>query len=248
MNLGIRESVALARGVMRMLRGKELTPTVAIFPSFTVLGDVRKIMARSRMKLGAQNCGTQKKGAFTGEVSVAMLEDVGCEYVLIGHSERREVFGESLEVVRDRYRTALDSKVTPILCVGEPLEQRQAGNAQGYVSEQLLSALKGARIGRQQHIFVAYEPIWAIGTDHAALVADMVEMHQYIQKTVESIISIPKSRIHILYGGSVDAHNAYSFLREGSVDGVLVGGASLKMKEFEGVIHAAMDVMSAQGL
>jgi triosephosphate isomerase (TIM) len=248
MNLGTRESVALARGVMRTLRGKEKTPSVVIFPSFTVLNEVRKVMARSRMRIGAQNCGTDKKGAYTGEVSISMLEDVGCEYVLVGHSERRFVFGESLDVVSRRFAAAIASKLTPVLCVGEPLEERDAGNAKGYVGEQLTTALKGVRLPRQKHLFIAYEPVWAIGSDHAALVADMVDMHEYIKDTARKLVDVPESKIHILYGGSVNAVNAYTFLREELVDGVLVGGASLKIKEFQGIVDSATDVITAQEL
>ena len=248
MNLGIRESVALARGVMQTLRGKERTPAVVIFPTFTVLNEVRKVMARSRMRLGAQNCGTEKKGAFTGEVSIGMLEDVGCEYVLIGHSERRHVFGESLDVVRQRFALAISSSLTPVLCVGEPLDEREAGNAKGYIGEQLTTALKGVRLARQKHLFIAYEPVWAIGSDHAALVADMVEMHEYIKDMARKLVDISQEKVHILYGGSVDAKNAYTFLREDLVDGVLVGGASLKIKEFQGIVDSATDVITAQEL
>jgi len=248
MNLGIRESVALARGVMRTLRGKEKTPAVVIFPGFTVLNEVRKVMARSRMRIGAQNCGTTNKGAFTGEVSIGMLEDVGCEYVLVGHSERRHVFGESLDIVKQRFASAMGSKLTPVLCVGEPLEERESGNAQSYVSEQLVSALKGIRISRQKHLFIAYEPVWAIGSDHAALVADMIEMHGFIMDTTKKLVDIAESKIHVLYGGSVDASNAYVFLREELVDGVLVGGVSLKIKEFQGIVDSATDVIMAQEL
>lgn len=248
MNLGIRESIALSRAVMRIIRGEEKTPVVTIFPSFTVLNDVRKIMARSRVKLGAQNCATDKKGAFTGEISCSMLEDVGCDYVLVGHSERRNVFNENNELVAKRYKSAIESRLTPILCVGEPKNEREAGNAQGYVSEQLLSALKDLKIPKQKDLFVAYEPIWAIGSNRSALVSDMVFMHDMIRSLVVSITDHQENKVHILYGGSVDSKNAYSFLREAQVDGVLVGGASLKIREFEGIVQSAIEVMTAQEL
>lgn len=247
MNLGTRESVALARGVMRSLRGKESTPNVIIFPPFTVLNEVRKAMARSRMKLGAQNCGTHEKGAYTGEVSVSMLEDVGCEYVLVGHSERRHVFGETNEIIKDRYQMALSSKLTPVLCVGEPAEVRDQGDAEGYVFEQISSCLKDIDISKGE-LFIAYEPVWAIGSDHAALISDMIQMHAFIKETAAKILDISKDQVNVLYGGSVDSENAYAFLREELVSGVLVGGASIKIKEFQGIMKAASDVISAQEL
>src|SRR3989339_471288 len=209
MNLGIRESIALSRAVMRILRGEEKTPIVSIFPSFTVLNDVRKIMARSRVKLGAQNCAIEKKGSFTGEVSIGMLEDVGCDYVLVGHSERRTLFAEDNELVAKRLKSAMESRLTPILCVGEPASERESGNAEGYVSEQLYSALKDLKIPKQKDLFIAYEPVWAIGSGQAALVADMVFMHGLIRSLAKTITDHQDSKIHVIYGGSVDAKNAY---------------------------------------
>ncbi|MBU4315279.1 triose-phosphate isomerase [Patescibacteria group bacterium] len=249
MHLGIRESVALARAVMQTLRGEDDMPQVVIFPSFTVLNDVRKVMARSRMKLGAQNCGTEKKGAFTGEVSAHMLEDVGCQYALVGHSERRIIFSETNEIVAKRYKTVLlESKITPVLCVGETLVERQADNAQGYVSEQIVSVFNGVRIPRQKEVFIAYEPVWAIGASQPASVADVVSMHSFIKELVKKLTDVADNRIHILYGGSIDAKNVYAFLREKQVDGVLVGGASLKVKDFELIVKSATDVITAQEL
>jgi triosephosphate isomerase len=243
MNLKLRESVALARSTARLLRGQELIPEVAVFPPFTALSEVRKALVRSRVKFGAQNVGTERSGAFTGEVSPAMLEDVGCSYVLVGHSERRRLFGETDVLVNARLKAVAESRMTPILCVGESAEVRAQGNAIAYVKNQLISALADVQINTT--LFVAYEPVWAIGQGKAATVADVIEMHQAIREVLV-YFGVPAAQVHVLYGGSVNAENAYTFLREQQVDGVLVGGASIKMRQLEGVIKAAMDVIIAQ--
>ncbi len=247
MQLCVRESIALARAVMRCLRGEENLPQVVIFPSFTVLNDVRKVMARSRVKLGAQNCAPDKKGAFTGEVSHQMLQDVGCEFAIVGHSERRQIFLETDEIVAKRYRTALlESKITPVLCVGEPLKEREAGNSQAYVSEQIMSVFEKLIIPKQKDLFIAYEPIWAVGADKPALIVQCIQMHEFIRVLVKKLTNVSDERIHILYGGSIDADNAYEFLREVEIDGVLVGSASLRIRDFEKIIQSAVEVITAQ--
>lgn len=246
MQLSVRESVALARAVMSILRGERILPQVVIFPSFTVLNDVRKVMARSRVKLGAQNCAPDKKGAYTGEVSASMLQDVGCEFALIGHSERRKIFDETDELIAKRYWSTLDSRITPVLCVGEPESERQSDNAQGYVSDQIMAVFENANQTRYKDIFIAYEPVWAIGSDHSATVAQAVQMHAFIRDLVEKLTGLSVSKIHILYGGSVEPDNVYGFLREQEIDGILVGGASLKIRDFEKIVNSAMEVIKAQ--
>lgn len=246
MNLGIRESVALGRGVARSLRGRERTPEVAVFPAFTALSEVYKALARSRVNLGAQNVGVDRSGAFSGEVSPAQLEDVGSSYALVGHSERRWIFGEDDELIARRLRACLASKVTPVLCVGEPLEHREDGSHEGFVADQLKRALSGAVIRNASQLIVAYEPVWAIGTGKTATVAQAVEMHTYIRSVLSTLIDADANEMAVLYGGSVKPENAYQLLREREIDGVLVGGASLKIRAFQEILDAAMDVMSAQ--
>jgi len=245
MHLGIRESVALARGVSRSLRGQEVVPEVAVFPSFTALSEVRKALARSRVHVGAQNVGTDKQGAFTGEVSPSMLEDVGCRYALVGHSERRWVFNESSELIRQRLEACLTSHVTPVLCVGEPREVRDAGDQESFVEAQLRVALSGLSLGSSD-LFIAYEPVWAIGSGETATIAQALEMHAFIRSTVSSLLSVDPDRVPLLYGGSVKPENAYQLLREREIDGVLVGGASLKIHAFADIMKAALDVITAQ--
>lgn len=246
MHLGIRESVALARGVLRGLRGKEETPDVLLCPSFTALAEVHKVVARSRVRLGAQNCGFDRSGAFTGEVSTHMLEDVGAEAVIVGHSERRTTFRETDEMVNKKMHAAAESKLAPILCVGESMETRDAGEAHAFVRAQLLAALAGVTFGRSASLYIAYEPIWAIGTGNPATVADVIDMHQTIRETARKLDVVPDDQLFVLYGGSVDGENAYQFLREREVDGLLVGGASLKLQQFHMILDAAGEVMHAQ--
>lgn len=246
MHLGIRESVALVRGVLRGLRGKERTPEVILCPSFTALSEVHKVVARSRVALGAQNVGTERSGAFTGEVSTLMLEDVGAQYVIVGHSERRNVFGETDEMVNQKMHAVNEAKLTPILCVGESMDVRDAGEAYAHVRDQLSSALEGVRLKRSDTLFVAYEPIWAIGSGKPAAVGDIVEMHQMIREHIAKMDIVEQDKLLLLYGGSVTDENAYQYLREREIDGLLVGGASLKLQQFHGILDAAGEVIHAQ--
>lgn len=234
MNLGVRESVAQARGVLRLIQGKETLPAIVLCPSFTALSDVRKVTVRSRVELGAQNVGPLRDGAFTGEVSAAQLEDVGCRYVIVGHSERRGAFHEDDDMIADRLKAAFASGLTPILCVGDD------------TATELMRAFRGVDVPRRAAFFVAYEPASAIGTGNAKQPSDVLAKHRVIRAALTELKLA--DRAQILYGGSVDAGNAYSFLREPEIDGVLVGGASLKIHEFEGIVKAACDVIAAQNL
>lgn len=246
MNLGIRESVALARGVLRSIRGEDVSPELIICPPFTALSEVRKVLARSKVHLGAQACGTDRSGAHTGDISVAMLEDVSCSFVLVGHSERRAMNGETDEIVRQKMEVVNDSKVTPILCIGESKEVRESGEEEAFVMAQLKSALDGLILSRKQKVFIAYEPIWAIGTGEPASVGEVIEMHAMIRQEAARLLDRHEADIVVLYGGSVDDENAYQFLREREVDGLLVGGASLKLHVFKEIVKAGTDVMVAQ--
>ena len=245
MHLGIRESVALARGVSRSLRGQEHVPEVAVFPSFTALSEVHKSLARSRIAVGAQQVGVDKQGAYTGEVSPAQLEDVGCRYALVGHSERRWQFEESDALVRRRLQACLRSKITPVLCVGETTSMRETGEQEVAIREQLRSALGQLGAGTSDFM-VAYEPVWAIGSGETASVAQVIDMHAFIRSELSGLLNGDADEVPILYGGSVRAENAYQLLREREVDGVLVGGASLKIHAFGDILEAAIDVVTAQ--
>lgn len=247
MNLGVRESVALARGVLRHLRGKDVTPEVVLCPPATALFEVYKSLARSRVATGAQTCGpSYRGGAFTGEISPSMLEDVKVEYVLLGHSERRRSFGENDEMIMKKLQALSESNLQPILCVGETAAEHEAGDALEVVSDQLRTVLKYAKWPRGKKLMIAYEPIFAIGTGETPDPGYIVEMHQQIKEVLIEETDFNDENIKVLYGGSVNADNAYQLLREPSVDGVLVGGASLKIQEFKGILDAATDVLIAQ--
>lgn len=247
MHLGIRESVALARGVLRIGRGREVAPVAVICPSFLALAEVHKVLARSRVALGAQNCGFDRQGAFTGEVSTAMLEDVSCAYVLIGHSERRELFGETDSLIAKKYASALASKVTPILCIGETAEARKEKKEVAFVKKQIDAVFNSVQaFPKKKRVMIAYEPVWAIGSKNPAEVDDVLRMHEVIRTHVAKKLAIAEMQVDVLYGGSVDAKNAYSFLREDGIDGLLVGGASIKLQEFSQILESAYDVMEAQ--
>jgi triosephosphate isomerase len=243
MNLGSRESVALARGVILALRGKKTLPEVVVCPPFPALGEVHKVTARSHVQIGAQNLFWEEKGAFTGEVSSRMLTELGASHVIIGHSERRRLLGETDAMVHQKLAAALSAKLVPIFCVGESKEQRDAGQHQDIVAAQLHAGLSGLRLRPRDQFFVAYEPVWAIGTGVAATPADAVAMHSFIRTHLRDVIGEAAGSVRVLYGGSVDGANIYSFLREPEVDGVLVGGASVKLQEFKRIIDTAVELM-----
>lgn len=244
LHCGVRESAALARGVLRGLRGGTHVPDVVLLPSFPALGEVRKVVARTHVLLGAQNLAPVAGGALTGEVSAAQLKDAGCAYVLVGHSERRRVLGETDTMVHDKLVIAYAASVTPILCVGEDAVARGAGQAQDVVAVQLTAALTGVTVQKSERVMIAYEPVWAIGTGDAATPGDVVAMHQHIRRVCKGLLG--DRAVDVVYGGSVDGKNAYDFLRERDVDGVLVGSASVKLAEFLLIIAAAAEVMQAQ--
>lgn len=243
MNLGVRESVALARGTLLALQGKEKVPEIILCPSFTALSEVKKTLARTRMALGAQNVGPGRAGAFTGEVGAAQLEDAGVTYVILGHSERRITFAEPQEVIAEKLRAVADStSLTPILCVGEP----EGFERNPYILSELKAALKGLTYNRRKKLMIAYEPVWAIGTGTPATPGDVIPVVDFIKAAVKEIAGIEEERVQVLYGGSVTAANAYAFLREPKIDGLLVGSSSLKMQEIHGIINAACDVVNVQ--
>ena len=247
MNLGVRESVALSRASLLLLRGKKVAPHLVLCPSVVALSEVKKVIARSSASLGAQNVSFEEQGAFTGETSVRMLTEVGVSHVILGHSERRRLFGETDEVVNKKLLKVLEHNLVPIVCVGDTKEERDANDAKRRVTHQLTEAFKNVHMKSGERVFVAYEPVWAIGTGVTPTVQEIVEMHTLIRTTIEELFpSAPVGQFSILYGGSVDGKNAYEFLREPSVDGVLVGGASLKIHELADIVNAAAQVLEAQ--
>ncbi len=211
---------------------------IMIAPPFTALEVVREAVAGSPVKLGAQNVGWAKEGAFTGEISPPMLLDAGVEMVILGHSERRHVFGENNALIHQRLRGALEFGLIPILCLGETLAEREAEKTLQVVEEQLRLGLAGLCQEAIGCIVIAYEPVWAIGTGKTASIEQAQEVHgalrnllaQFYQKTLAD-------SVRILYGGSVNAKNVDSLMAQPDIDGVLVGGAALQVESFARIIH-----------
>ncbi len=212
---------------------------VAICPPFTALETVGRLLAGTPVRLGAQNLHWERQGAFTGEISPVMLAELGCTYVIVGHSERRRWFGEQDAHVRRKVRSALDGGLVPILCVGETLEERQAGQTEARVLAQVsegVADLSAEEVGR---LVIAYEPVWAIGTGHAATGEEANRVIGLIRGYLERRFGEAAHRTRIQYGGSVTRRNAGEFLAQPEVDGALVGGASLDPEEFVGIVRAA---------
>jgi triosephosphate isomerase len=234
MNTGEWEALTLAHAVAELARGTACD--VALCVPFPHLGAVRYALRGSRVTLGAQDVYWEAKGAFTGEVSAAMLADY-CRYVIIGHSERRQLFGESDEWVRRKLEAVLASPLDPIVCVGELLEERRAGKTEAVLERQLLAAFSG--ISLDPAVTVAYEPVWAIGTGETATPEVAQEACAFIRGFLRDLCGAAADELRIQYGGSVTAENAAGLLSQPDIDGALVGGASLKADQFAAIIAAA---------
>ena len=239
MNTTVDEAVTL---VKEMLYGLDTVENIEklICPPFISLTSVREVLNGSSVKLGAQNLHYMEKGAYTGEISPLMLAGI-CEYVIIGHSERRQYFGDTGEVVNKKVQAALNAGLKPILCVGESLEQNEAGKTEEIVTGQLRQSLAG--IDYPGSFVIAYEPVWAIGTGKAATGTQANDTINLVRSTVADIWS-PEAGddVRILYGGSVTAANTTEFLSQPDIDGALVGGASLKPEEFISIAKQTTDL------
>lgn len=211
---------------------------VVICCPFTVLADVKKAVEGSNIKVGAQNMHWEDTGAYTGEISADMLKDVGVEYVIIGHSERRQYFNETDETVNKKVIKALEKGLIPILCVGETLEEREAEQTFDVVKTQTLKALESIEEAEMEKIVVAYEPVWAIGTGKTASPEDANAVIAYIREVIKEKYGEEISElVAIQYGGSVKAANATEIMNQEDIDGALVGGASLKAEEFLAIVN-----------
>lgn len=201
-----------------------------LLPSFVHLSTLAELIEGTGIQLGAQNVAATEKGAFTGEVSAAMLQEVGCRYVLIGHSERRSLFHESEEQLLQKFKLAKAHNLIPVLCVGETLEDREQGITQQVIEKQLEAVLND--IALLDNALVAYEPVWAIGTGKTATPQEAQDVHAFIREKIGTYDKAIAEALPILYGGSVNASNAATLFAETDIDGGLVGGASLKIDEF----------------
>ncbi len=238
MNLTKAEAVALASGLAGRA-GEFGNCEVGIIPAFVHIDAVSAVKG-SALGLGAQDAYFEKNGAFTGEISTAMLLDLGVKYVLVGHSERRHVIGESDALLNKKLRAILDAGLTGILCVGEKLEERKENKTFDVCKTQLVEGLKDVVKAKASQLVIAYEPVWAIGTGLNATKEQAQEVHAFIRGKLANIFDQPTAdAIRIQYGGSVKASNAAELMSQPDVDGALVGGASLKVDEFLGIIAAA---------
>jgi triosephosphate isomerase len=230
------EAIQTAQKLSYLLDKKDAESVeVVICPPFTALRSLQTLFDADRLPygLGAQDVHWEEKGAFTGEISPGMLAALSCRYVIVGHSERRQYFGETDETVRKKVRAVFAAGMVPILCVGETLEERDAGRTEDKVVGQIKAATTGLRDDKAGSLVVAYEPIWAIGTGRNAEPGDAGEVIGLIRRTVASTVSEPASRsLRVQYGGSVKAGNIRDFMAHPEIDGALVGGASLDPEEF----------------
>jgi triosephosphate isomerase len=215
------------------------TATCVVCPPFVYLADLARTLHGSDIALGAQNVCAEAQGAFTGEVSAAMLQDIGCTYVIVGHSERRAVYGEDDQLVARKFAAVLARGLTPILCVGEQLAERDAGQTHAVVARQLDAVLAVSAANGLARSIVAYEPVWAIGTGRTATPAQAQDVHAFIRGRVAAHDASIATGLRLLYGGSVKAGNAAELFGMPDVDGGLIGGASLKAEEFLAIWKAA---------
>lgn len=210
----------------------EVRSEVVVCAPFPYLSQVETLITHSQVKLGAQNLNTNSSGAFTGEVSANMIKDFGAKHVIVGHSERRSLYGETSSLVAEKVQAALDNDLTPLLCVGESLEQRESGETEIVVAEQINTVVELVGIEAFRNIIIAYEPVWAIGTGRTASPEQAQAIHLFIRDLLRESNEGVAQRTPILYGGSMNAGNARELISCADIDGGLIGGAALKAEEF----------------
>lgn len=236
MNKNISESIDLANGIQRSVYDID-SIEIVVCPPHTSLSDVREIVGVTNVKLGAQDVYWAPEGAFTGEISCGMLKSVGCEYVIVGHSERRQFFGETNEIVNKKAKAVLGSGLKPIVCVGEKLDERKAGKAFQVVKDHVENSLAGITRQDMLNVVLAYEPVWAIGTGVNATKEQAQEIHKYIRELLTKMFDADLAdSVRIQYGGSVKPDNIAELVSEPDVDGALVGGASLNADSFAAIV------------
>jgi triosephosphate isomerase len=235
MNKTISETEDFIKEILPMVEGID-DRDIIIAPPYTSLANAAKLIKGSNVKLAAQNIFWEEKGAFTGEVSSLMLVEIGCSYVIIGHSERRKYFNEDNSLVNRKIKAALIANLTPIMCLGETLEERKKGKTLTIVERQLHEGLEGLESWQAELITIAYEPIWAIGTGVNATPQQAQEVHSHIRQQLSSLFGEIGLQIRIQYGGSVKPDNINDLMAEADIDGALVGGASLKPPSFAAIV------------
>ncbi|MDR1761615.1 MAG: triose-phosphate isomerase [Bacteroidales bacterium] len=236
-NTTVAEGVALAKEVNDLVSTNDVV--VILGTPFTHITEVVKTVSNKAISVAAQNCASEAKGAFTGEVSAAMVASAGAKYVILGHSERREYYGETSDILNKKLALALENNLTPIYCCGEALAVREAGTQNDYVINQLKETIFNLSVDDFKKIIIAYEPIWAIGTGKTATTAQAQEMHKAIRDAIAAQFGNEVAQeTSILYGGSCNAQNAKDLFANPDVDGGLIGGASLKAVDFNIIINA----------
>ncbi|WP_417608062.1 triose-phosphate isomerase [Owenweeksia hongkongensis] len=245
MNLLPDEGYQLIEDLSNFCEGNKLDNVeVVVSPPFIHLAKAAEMTAHSKVTISAQNCSDQLSGAYTGEVSVEMLKAAGVNWTLIGHSERREYYGDTDEFVNGKLKRAIEAEMTPVLCVGEVLEDRNAGKQEEVVASQLKGALAGFLAEDVKKMVIAYEPVWAIGTGETASPEQAQEVHAFIRKYLTETYSAEVANaVSILYGGSVKPENAKEIFGQPDVDGGLIGGASLKYEQFVKLIEIGQEVL-----
>jgi len=233
------EAVELINGLKPLIRGKQGVEVI-VAPVFTVLDRVRSAISGSGIALAAQDCFWEEEGAFTGEVSPKMLLDAGCSHVVIGHSERRQYFGETDATVNRKIHAAMAAGLTVIFCIGETLAERESGKTFDVLQGQIVGGLQGITSDSMKSVIIAYEPVWAIGTGKTASDAQAQEAHAVIRGEISALYDKSVAdRVRILYGGSVKPENIAGLIAQPDIDGALVGGASLKADSFAALVNAA---------
>ncbi len=235
MNTDICEGKELVKGIIEMSGNLPSGVKLIVAPPFTHLCSVGKLLEGTPIALGAQNCADHSKGAYTGEVSASMLKSVHCSYVILGHSERREYYGETSAKLVEKIKLALEEGIAPIFCIGERLEEREAGNHFEVVRKQIEEVLYVLTPEQMANIVIAYEPVWAIGTGKTASSEQAQEIHEYVRKVVAAKFGKLAEEISILYGGSCKPSNAKELFACKDIDGGLIGGAALKAEDFIGI-------------
>lgn len=244
MNCGLAETRELLRDLKQRINGEPENVEILVCPPFVSLPAAAGCLKESSIQLGAQNVNFENNGAYTGEISTVMLTEIDCEYVIVGHSERRDYFVETDEMINLKTKKTLESGMKPIICVGEFLWQREENQHQTIAENQVKAALKNVDNKSIKDVVIAYEPIWAIGTGETATPEQAEKMHKVIRSTIKTLYGQEASEaVQILYGGSMKPGNADELLSQPNVDGGLIGGASLKADSFTDIINTAKKIV-----
>ncbi len=238
------EAIALTEGILAGAGGLSAGVELLVFPPFTAVAAVAERARASRLKVGGQNLHAAAEGAFTGEVSGRMLLEAGATHVLVGHSERRQLFGETDETLRRKVAAALDQGLTPVFCLGETLDEREGERTEAVIERQVSLGLADLAPATLSKILIAYEPVWAIGTGRTATPDQAEEAHAFLRRQLLSRWGETAATVPLLYGGSVKPSNAFELLSRSDVDGLLIGGASLEASSFLGIARAASDLVA----